>query len=93
MPTGFSIVGVSAPVIAFAIRDPSLSFYLRAAILYTSDRDLVRDVFADPGLAFLVTSPAHFAEVEDALGDTAHVWHATCRRRLYANRPPPNGSR
>jgi len=81
-----------APVIAFAIRDPSLSFYLRAAILYTSDRDLVRDVFADPGLAFLVTSRAHFAEVEDALGDTAHVWYATRRRRVYANRPPPNGS-
>ena len=81
-----------APVIAFAIRDPSLSFYLRAAIVYTSDRDLVRDVFADPGLAFLVTSRAHFAEVEEALGDTAHVWHATRRRRVYANRPPPNGS-
>jgi len=81
-----------APVIAFAIRDPSLSFYLRAAILYTSDRDLVRDVFADRGLAFLVTSPSHFAEVEEALGDGAHVWYATRRRRVYANRPPPNGS-
>jgi hypothetical protein len=77
------------PVLAFAIRDPSLAFYLGSSVIYTSDPDLARDVFANPGLAFLVTSRAHFAEVEAALGETAHVWHATRRRRLYANRPPP----
>jgi 4-amino-4-deoxy-L-arabinose transferase-like glycosyltransferase len=87
------------PVIAFAIRDPSLSFYLRAPVIYTSDGELARDVFAADGLAFLVTSPAHFGEVEELLGARAHLWWGTRRRRLYANRPPmpgaaqePNGS-
>jgi hypothetical protein len=75
-----------APVIAFAIRDPSLAFYLQAPVLYTSDAAFVRDLLAS-GPAFLVTSRAHFAEVEELLGEHAHVWHGTRRRRLYANRP------
>lgn len=83
----------TAPVVAFAVRDPSLAFYLRAPVVYTSDAALARDVFEHDGAAFLVTSPAHYAEVDAALGERAHVWQATRRRRLYANRPrPANGS-
>ena len=77
----------TAPVVVFAVRDPSLEFYLRAPVVYTSDAALARDVFAHDGPAFLVTSPAHYAEIDAALGERAHVWHATRRRRLYANRP------
>jgi hypothetical protein len=82
--------------VVFAVRDPSLEFYLRAPVVYTSDAALVRDVFAHDGPAFLVTSPAHYAEIDTALGERAHVWYATRRRRLYANLPcavsEPNGS-
>jgi 4-amino-4-deoxy-L-arabinose transferase-like glycosyltransferase len=81
----------TAPVVAFAVRDPSLAFYLRAPVVYTSDAALARAVFAHDGAAFLVTSPAHYAEVDAALGERAHVWHATRRRRLYANQPRPGG--
>jgi len=50
----------------------------------------VRDLFAGDGLAFLVTGPRHFAQVEQLLGAQAHLWLETPRRRLYANRA--NGS-
>jgi len=83
-----------APVILFGIHDPSLTFYLGVPVIYSSDPALARDVFAGDGIAFLVTSRRHFGEVESALGERAHVWHETPRRRLYANRPrEPNGSR
>jgi 4-amino-4-deoxy-L-arabinose transferase-like glycosyltransferase len=76
-----------APVIALGVRDPSLTFYLRAPVIHTDDTRLVRDLFAGEGLAFLVTGRRHFAQVEELLGALAHVWLETPRRRLYANRP------
>ena len=88
-----------APVIAWAIRDPSLTLYLGTPAIHTDDAALVRDVFAAESAAFLVTSRRHFAEVEAILGDRARLWHETPRRRLYGNRPRPtapqerNGSR
>src|SRR6266516_255760 len=86
------IAGVgTAPVVAFAIHDPSLTFYLRAPVIHTDDTKLVRDLFAGDGLAFLVTGPRHFAQVEQLLGAQAYLWLETPRRRLYANRPS-NGS-
>jgi 4-amino-4-deoxy-L-arabinose transferase-like glycosyltransferase len=78
-----------APVIAFAARMPSLVFYLGAPVVRTDDLAVVRDVWAQNGLAFLATGRRHFASIEGALGDRAHVWYATPRRRLYANRPRP----
>ena len=81
----------AAPVVAFAIHDPSLTFYLRAPVIHTDDTKLVRDLFAGDGLAFLVTGPRHFAQVEQLLGAQANLWLETPRRRLYANRPS-NGS-
>ena len=81
----------SGQVIAFGIHDPSLTFYLRAPVIHTTDALLVRDLFAQDGLAFLVTGPRHFAEVEALLGARAQIWFATPRRRLYANHPL-NGS-
>src|SRR5205809_17676 len=86
------IAGVgTAPVVAFAIHDPSLTFYLCAPVIHTDDTKLVRDLFAGDGLAFLVTGPRHFAQVEQLLGAQANLWLETPRRRLYANRPS-NGS-
>jgi hypothetical protein len=87
-----------APVIAFGIRDPSLSLYLGSPALHTDDPALVRDLFAGDGPTFVVTSQRHFTEVETMLGDRASVWAETPRRRLYANQPPPatqdrNGSK
>jgi 4-amino-4-deoxy-L-arabinose transferase-like glycosyltransferase len=88
-----------APVIAFAIRDPSLTLYLGTPAIHTDDAALVRDLFQADGPAFLVTSRRHFAEVDAILGERARVWHETRRRRLYGNRPPTavdqerNGSR
>jgi 4-amino-4-deoxy-L-arabinose transferase-like glycosyltransferase len=83
-----------APVILFGIHDPSLTFYLGAPVIYTGDPALVGDVAAGDGLAFVVTSPRHFAEIERALGERAYVWQETPRRRLYANQPRVrNGSR
>ena len=81
----------AAPVVAFGIHDPSLTFYLRAPVIHTDDTKLVRDLFAGDGLAFLVTGPRHFAQVEQLLGAQANLWLETPRRRLYANRPS-NGS-
>jgi hypothetical protein len=78
-----------APVIAFAARMPSLVFYLGAPVIRTDDLNVVRDLWAQDGTAFLATGRKHFAEIEGALGDRAHVWYATPRRRLYANHPPP----
>jgi len=80
----------AAPVVAFGIHDPSLTFYLRAPVIRTDDTRLVRDLFAGDGLAFLVTGRRHFAQVEQLLGAQAHLWLETPRRRLYANRA--NGS-
>jgi 4-amino-4-deoxy-L-arabinose transferase-like glycosyltransferase len=87
-----------APVIAFSVQDPSLSLYLGTPAIHTDDVALVRDAFKSDGPAFLVTSPRHVAEIEATLGTRAVLWHATPRRRLYANRPPAtaedrNGSR
>ncbi len=80
----------AAPVVAFGIHDPSLTFYLRAPVIHTDDPRLVRDLFAGDGLAFLVTGRRHFAQVEQLLGARAYLWLETPRRRLYANRA--NGS-
>jgi len=80
----------AAPVVAFGIHDPSLTFYLRAPVIHTDDTRLVRDLFAGDRLAFLVTGRRHFAQVEQLLGAQAHLWLETPRRRLYANRA--NGS-
>src|SRR5436190_1094569 len=80
----------AAPVVAFGIHDPSLTFYLRAPVIQTDDTRLVRDLFAGDGLAFLVTGRRHFAQVEQLLGARAYLWLETPRRRLYANRV--NGS-
>jgi len=84
-----------APVIAFAAQAPSLLFYLRTPPVWTEDHALVRDLFAGDAPVFLVAGRRHFDEVEQLLGDRAHRWHGTRRRRLYGNRPPPaeNGSR
>jgi 4-amino-4-deoxy-L-arabinose transferase-like glycosyltransferase len=79
-----------APVIVFAARAPSLVFYLQAPVIWTEDPLLVRDLFAADGPVFLVTGPRHFATLERTLGDGAHAWLATRRRRLYANRPAPD---
>src|SRR5438552_3034844 len=80
----------AAPVVAFGIHDPSLTFYLRAPVIQTDDTRLVRDLFAGDRLAFLVTGRRHFAQVEQLLGAQAYLWLETPRRRLYANRA--NGS-
>jgi len=80
----------AAPVVAFGIHDPSLTFYLRAPVIHSDDTRLVRDLFAGDGLAFLVTGRRHFARMEQLLGAQAHLWLETPRRRLYANRA--NGS-
>jgi len=80
-----------APVVAFAARAPSLMFYLRSPVIETEDAALVRSLFEDEAPVFLVTGHLHFDEVEKLLGTRAYRWHATARRRLYANRPPPDG--
>lgn len=77
-----------APVISWHAQAPSLVFYLQAPVMHVEDPDLVRDLFAGAGPVFLVAGHQRFAEIEMLLGDRAHVWHATPRRRLYANRPP-----
>ncbi len=79
----------SAPVLAFSALAPSLVFYLRAPVVWTEDPNLVRDLFARDEPVFLVTGRRHFARIEELLGERAHVWHATRRRRLYANHPAP----
>jgi hypothetical protein len=78
-----------APVVAWSALAPSLAFYLRSPVLWTEDPALVRDLFARDEPVFLVTGRRHFDRIEALLGARAHVWHATRRRRLYANRPPP----
>jgi hypothetical protein len=78
-----------APVLAFSALAPSMAFYLRTPVIWTEDTSLVRDLFAKDEPAFLVTGRRHFGRIEELLGERAHVWHATRRRRLYGNRPPP----
>ena len=79
----------SGPVLAFSALAPSLVFYLRAPVVWTEDTSLVRDLFSRDEPVFLVTGRRHFARIEELLGERAHVWHATRRRKLYANRPAP----
>jgi 4-amino-4-deoxy-L-arabinose transferase-like glycosyltransferase len=81
--------GNTAPVISFASRAPSLTFYTGAPVIETDDPDVVRDLFAADAPAFLATGNGHFAEIEQLLGPRAHVWYTTRRRRLYGNQPPP----
>jgi 4-amino-4-deoxy-L-arabinose transferase-like glycosyltransferase len=78
-----------APVIAFSAQATSLVFYLARPLLWTKDPELVRDLFARDELVFLVTGHRHFETIERLLGDDAHPWWGTRRRRVYANRPPP----
>ena len=87
-----------APVIAFGARAPSLVFYLGTPVIHTENLGRVENLFAGEATVFLVTGRRHFEEVERRLGVRAHRWQGTARRRLYANRPPPdrydpNGSR
>ena len=49
----------------------------------------MRQLFAHDDPVFLVTGQSHFAAIEALLGTGAFLWHATARRHLYANRPPP----
>jgi hypothetical protein len=83
---GFIADAGTASVVAFGIHDPSLTFYLRAPVIHTDDQRLVRELFTGDGLAFLLTGPRHYAEVEWLLGPRANLWLETPRRRLYANR-------
>jgi 4-amino-4-deoxy-L-arabinose transferase-like glycosyltransferase len=78
------------PVIAFAGRAYSLTFYTGAPVIDTGDPEVARDLFEAHGLVLLATGRKHYAEVEALLGPRAHVWHGTWRRRLYGNRPPPD---
>jgi hypothetical protein len=57
-------------------------------VIWTEDTNLVRDLFARAEPVFLVTGRRHFARIESLLGERAHVWHETRRRRLYGNHPP-----
>jgi 4-amino-4-deoxy-L-arabinose transferase-like glycosyltransferase len=82
-------LAAGTPVVAFAIRDPSLTFYHGGPVLHTSDGALVRELFAHPEPVFLLTSRRHFARIEELLGGRAYRWFETRRRRLYGNRPPP----
>jgi 4-amino-4-deoxy-L-arabinose transferase-like glycosyltransferase len=81
------------PVIAFAARAPSLVFYLQAPVIHTEDPAQAADLFALDTPVFLVTGHHHFDEIERALGARAHPWLGNARRRLYANRPPPEAPR
>jgi 4-amino-4-deoxy-L-arabinose transferase-like glycosyltransferase len=78
-----------APVLAFSSLAPSLVFYLRAPLVWTEDTELVRELFRQSSPVFLVTGRRHFETIERVLGARAHLWWGTRRRRLYANRPPP----
>ena len=82
--------GNTAPVISFASRAPSLTFYTGAPVLETNDLDVVSDLFSADSPAFLATGKSHYAEIEQRLGARAHVWYETRRRRLYANIAPPD---
>jgi len=77
------------PVIAFGGHAHSLAFYLGTPPIETEDQELVRQLFAHDDPVFLVTGQSHFAAIEALLGTGAFLWHATARRHLYANRPPP----
>jgi 4-amino-4-deoxy-L-arabinose transferase-like glycosyltransferase len=77
------------PVVSWGAHTPSLVFYLGAPPVHSEDPALVRELFAGDGPAFLVAGHRHFATVEGLLGEDAHRWHGTRRRRLYGNRPPP----
>jgi 4-amino-4-deoxy-L-arabinose transferase-like glycosyltransferase len=79
-------------VIAFKVHDHSLTFYTGAPVVRTADPNLVQRLFASDAPTFLVTSYHHFDQIEQLLGSRAYLWHATARRRLYGNRPPPESS-
>jgi 4-amino-4-deoxy-L-arabinose transferase-like glycosyltransferase len=82
-------LAAGAPVVAFGIRDPSMTFYLRGPVLHTDDPDLLRAVFSRDEPVFVLTSRRHFTTVEKALDGHMHRWFETRRRRLYGNRPRP----
>jgi 4-amino-4-deoxy-L-arabinose transferase-like glycosyltransferase len=78
-----------APVVAFGGHAHSFGFYVGAPTIQTEDPELVRQLFARNDPVFLVTGEDHFEAIEALLGERAFLWHATPRRRLYANHPRP----
>lgn len=78
----------TVPVVAYAIRAPSLIFYLRRPIVYLARWRPVRKLVAAHPLVLVVTSPKHRATVAQA-GVTA-FWATGGRRELWGSQPPPS---
>jgi 4-amino-4-deoxy-L-arabinose transferase-like glycosyltransferase len=80
----------AVPVVAYAIRAPSLIFYLRRPIIYLARwRPLRKIVEANP-LVLVVTSEKHRATIAQA--GVAAFWATGGRRELWASQPLPGAS-
>ncbi|HEV7733546.1 MAG TPA: glycosyltransferase family 39 protein [Candidatus Binatia bacterium] len=76
------------PVVAYAIRAPSLLFYLRRPIIHLARWRPLRKLVAGHPLVLVVTSLKHRATIAEA-GVTA-PWQTGGRRELWGSQPPPD---
>ncbi len=76
----------AVPVIAYAIRAPSLMFYLRRPIIHLARWRPVRKIVAANPLVLVVTSKQHRETIAGA--GVTEAWQTGGRRELWASQPP-----
>jgi hypothetical protein len=77
----------TVPVVAYAIRAPSLIFYLQRPIIHLARWRPVRNIVRSNPLVLVVTSAKHRETIAEA-GVTS-PWQTGGRRELWATVPPP----
>jgi hypothetical protein len=77
----------AVPIVAYAIRAPSLMFYLRRPIIHLARWRPVRKLVAAEPLVLVVTSRRHREAIAQA-GVTS-PWNTGGRRELWATQPLP----
>jgi hypothetical protein len=81
--------GGPVPIVAFAVRTPSLLFYVQHPIQEVEHPHELRRVLAEHPLVFVVTSPKHVPAMLTA--GELFPWHTEARHVLYASRRDTNG--
>ncbi len=78
----------AAPLVAFHVRSPAMSFYVGRPVMLIDRPRALRALLAEHELVFVVTSPEH---VPQLLASGPFVpWQIGARRSLYASRLPVN---
>jgi 4-amino-4-deoxy-L-arabinose transferase-like glycosyltransferase len=77
----------AAPLVAYHLQAPAMSFYLGRPVLLLDQPRQLRALLAEHALVFVVTSPQHVPQLV-ASGPFV-PWRVGPRRALFASQPPP----